>query len=89
MSVMGNLPADNSQQFRLSGLDFQKLLRALVVALISLFVTVSPIILGASYVIHWHGRSIDCTAGVLAVVSVLVEMARRFLAGGTNAPQQK
>jgi hypothetical protein len=77
MNILGQLPASTSQQFSLNALDWEKVLRFVLVQLLGLFVTLAvPALLKFTYI--WNGT--DYTPYVLIAVNGAAEAARRFLA---------
>ena len=77
MNPLGQLPASNTPQFSLNGVDAKKIFRFLLVQAIGGALTFVPVLAGISYV--YKGQ--DYTLIVMAVVNTLAEAGRRFLAG--------
>lgn len=78
MNPLAPLPASTSPQFSLNKIDWQKILRAALVQLASLFLTLGlPALLNFKYVI----KGTDYTPIVLLVVNGGAEAVRRFVAG--------
>jgi len=77
MNPLAKLPESNSQQYSLNALDWQKILRFLLVQLGGLALTFVPILAGYKYVIN----GTDYTVIVVTVVNTLAEALRRWLTG--------
>jgi hypothetical protein len=78
MNPLGSLPATSSPQFSISAIDWEKICRAALVQVISLFVTLGvPRLLSFTYIYH----GVNYTPEVLLVVNGAAEAARRFLTG--------
>jgi hypothetical protein len=85
MNPLGALPGSNAPQFSLNKLDWQKILRFLLVQLAGLVLTFVPILAGYKYVIG----GTDYTVIVVTVVNTGAEALRRWLTGQkTDAPTQ-
>ena len=84
MNPLAKLPESNSPQFTLNKLDWQKILRFLLVQLAGLVLTFLPILAGYKYVFN----GTDYTVIVVTVVNTLAEALRRWLTGqkATDAP---
>jgi glycerol uptake facilitator-like aquaporin len=78
VGALGNIPPSHSQQFTLSKIDWQKILRMLLVQVIGIFLSA-----GVPALLNWHYvyKGVDYTAVVVVVVNTLAEAARRFLSG--------
>jgi hypothetical protein len=81
MNPLGSLPGTSSEQFSLNALDWKKILRAALIQLGGVFVTViAPHLLGLTYT--WGG--VSYTPYVLIAVNAALEMVRRWL---SSAPK--
>ena len=81
MNSLAQLPAAPSAAFSLNLMDWRKLLRMALVLVASGFVTTgAPWLLHFSYVIH----GVDFTPVIIPAVAMLVEAARRFVAGASK-----
>lgn len=90
MNPLGQLPASSSDGASLNKMDWLKVLRMLLVQLISIFLTMAvPAMTKATYVYHGKGWTYDFTPYVLIVVSCIAELGRRWLAGQNPAPAQQ
>lgn len=78
MTPLGNLPPSDSPAFSLNAVDWMKILRALIVQVVGLFVT-----LGVPYFtkFKYTYKGADYTPLVLVLVNTMAEAGRRFLAG--------
>lgn len=77
MNPLAPLTGPQSPQFSLNKLDWEKVLRFLLVQFFGLFLTIGvPFLLKFTYT--WHGT--EYTPYVLVFVNAAAEAARRFLA---------
>lgn len=82
MNPLGSLPGSSAPQFSLNGLDWQKILRFILVQAIGLFVTMGvPWLLGFTYILN----GVDYTPYVVMAVNSLAEVLRRYVAGPAPA----
>lgn len=77
MNPLGSLPGASSTPGTLNTLDWQKILRALLVQLISAFVVLAPKLAGMTYIY----KGTDYTPAVLIVINGATEAGRRLLTG--------
>ncbi len=85
MNPLGALPGSTAPQFTLNKLDWQKILRFLLVQVGGLILTFLPILAGYKYVLN----GTDYTVIVVTVVNTAAEALRRWLTGQkTDAPTQ-
>lgn len=80
MNVLGSLPASDSKQFSLDVLDWQKILRFVLVQIAGLVLSMVPVWLGYHYTFQGH----DVTPEVVLIINTLAEAIRRWLSGSTK-----
>lgn len=82
MNVLGSLPASDSKQFSLDMLDWQKILRFVLVQIAGLILSMVPVWLGYHYTFQGH----DVTPEVVLIINTLAEAIRRWVSGSSSAP---